>query len=74
MFSNRYPRARLIHERVLQSFGRPRGLSILPVPGPALEPPETVHEHSSVVHSPEPGYVYIVEWAGDVVELHHVRL
>jgi hypothetical protein len=39
-----------------------------------LEPPEIVHENSSVVFSLEPGIVYIVEWTGDRVELHYVRL
>ncbi|RHW25431.1 hypothetical protein D0Z08_19585 [Nocardioides immobilis] len=74
MFFSRYPRTKLVHTRVLQCFGRERGLSILPVPGPPVEPPEVIHQHSAVVHSLEPGIVYVVEWTGDQVELHHVRL
>lgn len=74
MFHRNYPRARITHERVLQSFGRPRGLSILPVPGPPLEPPEIVHENSAIVYSLEPGIVYVLEWTGERTELHHVRL
>lgn len=74
MFYSNYPRAKITHERVLQSFGRPRGFSILPIPGPPLEPPEVVHENSSVVCSLEPGVVYVVEWTGPRIELHHVQL
>lgn len=74
MFYRSYPRAKITHERVLQSFGRPRELSILPVPGPPLDPPEIVHENSSVVYSQEPGIVYIIEWTGGHTELHHVQL
>lgn len=74
MFYDNYPRARITHERVLQSFNRPRGLSIVPVPGPPLEPPEIGHQNSTVVYSLEPGVVYVVEWTDGQIELHHVRL
>lgn len=74
MFYSRYSRTRIMHERVLQSFNRPRGISIVPVPGPPLEPPEIVHENSSVVYGLEPGVVYVVEWTADRTDLHHVSL
>ena len=74
MFLERYPRARLIYPRVLQCFGRPRGLTILPIPGPAADPPQTVHENSAVVCSLTPGIAFVVEWTGDTKELHYVHL
>lgn len=72
MFRSRYPRTRLTHVRVLQSFGSPRGQGITPVPGPALEPPEIVHQHSLVSYTPEVGKVYIIEWTGNETDLHDV--
>lgn len=74
MFFSRYPRTRLVYDRVLQSRGTPRGLTIVPLPGPGLEPPQIVHQGSAVVHSLEPGIAYVVEWTGDVTELHRVQL
>jgi hypothetical protein len=75
LFWSRYPRSKLVHERVCQSFGTPRGLQITPLPGPAVEPPEIVHENSAVFPSQKPGIVFVVEWTGpDETELHHVTL
>jgi hypothetical protein len=74
MFARGYPGSRLLHELVLQCFGSPRNVVIVPDPGPSTPPPETVHENSAIVKSPEPGYAFVVEWTGGQVELHRVRL
>lgn len=72
---DRYPRTPLLHERVCQSYGRPRGLSILPLPGPAVPPPEVVHEMSATFVSGIPGIVFVAEWTGDSeIHRHYVHL
>jgi hypothetical protein len=70
VFSSHYPRERLHHKRVLQSFGAPRGLTILPNPGPAVEPPEIKHAHSALMASPTPGMFFVIEWTGGNIDLH----
>jgi hypothetical protein len=73
MFYNMYPRKRITHMRVLQSFGRSRDLAIVPEPGPATRPPQTGLRNSAVVCSLEPGIWYIVEWTDNDVALHAVH-
>jgi hypothetical protein len=72
--SDDYPQASLVHSRVPQVKGTPRGWSIVPVPGPAVEPPERVHHNSAVVVSTEPGTAFVMEWTDNRVELHRVNL
>lgn len=74
MFFPRAAPTRLRHDRVLQSFGRPRGLLIEPDPGPGKRPSETAHQGSVVVCSPERGIAIVVEWSADRSELHRVAL
>lgn len=74
MFRSNYPSSRLTHPRVLQFLGLPTGMSIIPIPGPPLDPPEIVHQDCSTVHSLEPGVVYVAEWTGPQTEHHHVQL
>ncbi len=69
-----YPQARMTHDRVLQSFGSPRGVYITPVPGPPVKPPQVVHQHSAVVTSLAAGVVFVVEWTDGHSDLHFVRM
>jgi hypothetical protein len=66
------PGVRLRHKRVLQSFGKPRGLAIIPVPGRPVRPAEIVYDNSAVVVSLKPGVAYVVEWTDSETALHHV--
>jgi len=72
MFHSRYPKAKLIRVRILQSFSGDRNLAIVPKAFPPLPPPEVKHRHSSLIPSPVPGKLMVVEWTDAQVELHDV--
>jgi hypothetical protein len=44
----------------------------VPLPGPAVEPPEIVHQHSVVLNSLIPHVSFEIEWTGDTHEQHYV--
>jgi hypothetical protein len=72
MFASGYEDSPVSRKRLLQSFGRPRGVVLLPRPGSLSRRVETVHSHSAMMVSPVPGKLMVVEWTEDVVELHEI--
>jgi hypothetical protein len=74
MFASGYEQTPLVRRRLLQSFGASRYLLLLPSFGAWTRRVETVHTHSAMMISPIPGKVMVIEWTGDLSEMHTVAL
>lgn len=74
MFPSLCPSRPLVHPRILQVAGEPRGLQVTPRSHQAVPPATAEHTGSTLLISPRGAETLVVEWTGSARDQHRVAL